>query len=161
MITPWAPKHENEKEQKRTISPSMTISICHIAVMNWFTTLINLCLVLHETMKGIWKWGAIIYCIILGKILQGCGLGPLLLSIHVGELKEYKLLASEMQWRMSGVLKKAWERSSYMECCGSVGKVSSSEESYFNMQTCILWNKDNTGHTWHETISQMAGQISP
>lgn len=62
--------------------------------------------------------------LIFGKILQGCGLGTPLLSIHVKELKEYKLPASDMQWKMSGVLKKAWERSSYMECCGSIGKVS-------------------------------------
>lgn len=157
MITPWAPKHENEKQQKRTISPCTTISICGTAVVNCFTTLIDLCLVLHDTRRGIWKWGAIIYSIIFGKNLQGCGLGSLLLSIHVGELKEYKLPASEMQWKMSGVLKKAWERSSYTECCGSIGKVSSFGQSYFNMQTRILWNKDNMGHTWCETVSQRAG----
>lgn len=149
-----SPKAEKLRKSRREQShQGWPFALC-IPVMNCFTTLTKICLVLHDIINGIWKCGVIIYGIIFGKILQVCGRGPLLLSIHTGEPKGYKHPMSE---KMSDVVVKAWERSSYIECCGSVGKVSSTEQRYFNMQTHILWNKDNMGHIWCETISQKEG----
>lgn len=59
---------------------------------------------------------------------------------------------------MGVVLKKAWERSSYTECCGSIGKVRSFEQVI--LRSKLIYYETKTMQVIHDMRPYPKGQVT-